>query len=312
MKFGVRTPSIKKSFKARTTGRVKRQIKKSVIPMYGKKGTGIYKNPKKAIYNKVYNKTSFSAVPSLFDLPSPKGEFDTSTIKNISDFPKIPKRYVRVLSDKEIRVAVILIFVFFISFFIPVIAILFIGAIIAFIARIITRTQITVLDKKTGEKSTISKIQFSNFEKEYREQKVKYSKIHLSSQLNLYNSYLQQALESSQIIETTANPETYFSRYKLLLDRLDKLISIAEDPRLLSAKGDFTQVKQKLISNKDEISNKFIERAKLKTKIGMATLKTDRGKENRLNKLKDELLSYSAYLNQHQLEYITNWTINNI
>lgn len=312
MKFGMRKPSVKKSIKARTTGRVKRQIKKSVIPMYGKKGTGIYKNPKKAIYNKVYNKTSFSAVPSLFDLPSSKGGFDTSTIKNISDFPKIPKRYVRVLSDKESRVAVILIFVFFISFFIPVVAILFIGAIIAFIARIITRTQITVLDKKTGEKSTISKIQFSILEEEYKERKVKYSKIPLSNQLDLYNSYIKQALESSQIIETTVNPEIYFSRYKLLLDRLDKLIYIAEDPRLLSAKGDFTQVKQKLISNKDKISNKFIERAKLKTKIGMATLKTDRGKENRLNKLKDELLSYSAYLNQHQLEYITNWKINNI
>lgn len=312
MKFGVRTPSIKKSFKARTTGRVKRQIKKSVIPMYGKKGTGIYKNPKKAIYNKVYNKTTFSAVPSLFDLPSAKVGFDTSTVKNISNFPKIPKRYVRVLSDKESGAVVILIFVFFVSFFMPMIAILFIAAVIALIVRLVTRTQITVLDKNTGEKTTVSKIQFSSFEKEYREQKVKYSKIPLSNQLNLYNSYLQQALESSQIIETTANPEIYFSRYNLLLDRLDKLISITEDPRLLNVEGDFMQVKQKLISNKDEISNKFIERAKLKSKIGIATLKTDRGRENRLNKLKDELLSYSAYLNQEQLEYITNWTINNI
>lgn len=312
MKFGVRKPSIKKSFKARTTGRVKRQIKKSVIPMYGKKGSGIYKNPKKAIYNKVYNKTTFSVVPSIFDLPSPKVGFDTSTVKNISDFPKIPKRYVRVLSDKESGAVVILIFIFFVSFFMPMIAILFIAAVVVLIVRLVTRTQISVLDKKTGEKTTVSKIQFSSFEKEYKEQKVKYSKIPLSNQLNLYNSYLQQALESSQIIETTANPETYFSRYNLLLDRLDKLISITEDPRLLNIEGDFTQVKQKLISNKDEISNKFIERAKLKTKIGMATLKTDRGKENRVNKLKDELLSYSTYLNQDQLEYIKNWTINNI
>ncbi len=312
MKLGMRTPSIKKSVKAQTTGRVKRQIKKSVIPMYGKKGTGIYKNPKKAIYNKVYNKTTFSAVPSLFDLPSPKGGFDTSTVKNISDFPKIPKRYVRVLSDKESGAVVILIFIFFVSFFMPMIAIIFIAAVVALIVRLVTRTQITVLDKKTGEKSTISKVQFSILEEEYKERKVKYSKIPLSAQLDLYNSYIKQAIESSQIIETTANPETYFSRYNLLLDRLDKLISITEDPRLVNAEGDFAQVKQKLISNKDEVSNKFIERAKLKSKIGMATLKTDQGRENRLNKLKDELLSYSAYLNQDQLEYITNWTINNI
>ena len=59
MKFGMRKPSIKRSIKARTTGKVKRAVKKAVLPGYGKKGTGIIKNPKKAVYNKVYNKTSF-------------------------------------------------------------------------------------------------------------------------------------------------------------------------------------------------------------------------------------------------------------
>ncbi len=60
MKFGMRKPSLKKNFKARTTGRAKRTVKKSFIPGYGKKGMGWFKNPKKAAYNKVYKKTSFS------------------------------------------------------------------------------------------------------------------------------------------------------------------------------------------------------------------------------------------------------------
>ncbi|WP_270227740.1 hypothetical protein [Lactococcus garvieae] len=60
MKFGMRKPSIKKSFKARTTGKAKRKIKKILIPGYGKKGMGYIKNPKKAVYNKVYKKTTFS------------------------------------------------------------------------------------------------------------------------------------------------------------------------------------------------------------------------------------------------------------
>lgn len=64
MKFGMRLPSLKKSIKARTTGRSKRAVKKAVIPGYGKKGVGWIKNPKKAAYNKVYKKTSFS----IFDL----------------------------------------------------------------------------------------------------------------------------------------------------------------------------------------------------------------------------------------------------
>jgi len=60
MKFGIRTPSLKKSLSARTTGRAKRTIKKALIPGYGKNGMGWIKNPKKAAYNKIYHKTSVS------------------------------------------------------------------------------------------------------------------------------------------------------------------------------------------------------------------------------------------------------------
>ncbi|MDA2881627.1 hypothetical protein PEG85_11935 [Lactococcus cremoris] len=60
MKFGMRKPSITKSLKARTTTKYKRKVKKALIPGYGKKGMGWAKNPKKAAYNKVYKKTSFS------------------------------------------------------------------------------------------------------------------------------------------------------------------------------------------------------------------------------------------------------------
>ena len=60
MKYGLKKPSVKKSFKARTTGKAKRAVKKAIIPGYGKKGMGWIKNPKKAAYNKFYNKTTFS------------------------------------------------------------------------------------------------------------------------------------------------------------------------------------------------------------------------------------------------------------
>lgn len=65
MKIGVRTPSLKKSFKARTTGRLNRTLKKSVNPLYGKKGMGYIKNPEKAIYNKVYHKVTVDPLKPL-------------------------------------------------------------------------------------------------------------------------------------------------------------------------------------------------------------------------------------------------------
>ena len=60
MKFEIRKPSLTKSIKARTTGKLKRKIKSSINPLYGKKGMGLITNPRKAIYNKIYKKTTFS------------------------------------------------------------------------------------------------------------------------------------------------------------------------------------------------------------------------------------------------------------
>ena len=65
MKIGFRSPSLSKSLKARTTGRLKRQIKRSVNPLYGKKGMGLIKNPQKAIYNKVYNKVTIDPLKGV-------------------------------------------------------------------------------------------------------------------------------------------------------------------------------------------------------------------------------------------------------
>ena len=57
MKFGMRKPSIKKSIAARTS--VKRYIRHS-LGVKAPRGWGWITNPKKALYNKVYRKTSFS------------------------------------------------------------------------------------------------------------------------------------------------------------------------------------------------------------------------------------------------------------
>lgn len=77
MKIGFRTPSVKKSVKARTTGKIKRSVKKSVNPLYGKKGTGYITDPKKAVYNKVYNKTTFGT-KDVYDAI----DFDTTNHSN--------------------------------------------------------------------------------------------------------------------------------------------------------------------------------------------------------------------------------------
>lgn len=66
MKVGYRKPSVSKKLKSKTTARVKRATKSSFDPLYGIKGMGYINDPKKAVYNKVYNKTTKS-VYDMFD-----------------------------------------------------------------------------------------------------------------------------------------------------------------------------------------------------------------------------------------------------
>lgn len=57
MKFGPRKPSLKKSIAARTSA--KRIVKQS-LGLNAPRGAGWFTNPKKAAYNRVYNRTTFS------------------------------------------------------------------------------------------------------------------------------------------------------------------------------------------------------------------------------------------------------------
>lgn len=86
MKMGMRKPSVKKSVSARTTGKMKRAVKKSVNPTYGKKGMGMINDPKKSIYNKVYDKSTFD----IRDVLTNDEEVDFSeSCNNLEPVPEV-------------------------------------------------------------------------------------------------------------------------------------------------------------------------------------------------------------------------------
>jgi hypothetical protein len=59
MKFGFRTPSLRKRIAARTS--IKRYVRHS-LGFKAPRGWGWLTNPKRAAYNRVYNRTSFGCV----------------------------------------------------------------------------------------------------------------------------------------------------------------------------------------------------------------------------------------------------------
>lgn len=86
MKIGVRKPSIKRSISARTTGKLKRTVNKAVNPLYGQKGMGYINNPKKAVYNKVYNKTTVG-VGDILHTPQQRTSTTQDTYSHYSTQP---------------------------------------------------------------------------------------------------------------------------------------------------------------------------------------------------------------------------------
>ena len=106
MKIGMRKPSVKRSISARTTGKMKRAVKKSIDPTYGKKGAGIVKDPKKSVYNKVYDKTTVD----IRDLISSSEDDDFSEYcNNLEPVPKvkIPKGYYKIYKFVILPVGII-------------------------------------------------------------------------------------------------------------------------------------------------------------------------------------------------------------
>ena len=90
MKIGIRKPSVKKRIKAATTGKVKRAVKKSVNPLYGKKGMGVINDPKKAAYNAVYSKTTIDATD--IHVKKPKNNSTDPNNKINQDYSKSTNR----------------------------------------------------------------------------------------------------------------------------------------------------------------------------------------------------------------------------
>lgn len=81
MKFGFRIPSLTKRIAARTS--VKRIIRHN-LGVKAPRGWGWVTNPKKALYNKVYNKTSRGCLTSVLFLLSMSIAFIYIVSKSVS------------------------------------------------------------------------------------------------------------------------------------------------------------------------------------------------------------------------------------
>lgn len=102
------------------------------------------------------------------------------------------------------------------------------------------------------------------------------------------------AEDCENIVNTTVNPDTFFSRYDLLVEQLIKL---SEIERYIKFTGKLPSVALKrVISQRDTVTQRFIYRSYQRLVQDIAKLKTANGKLNRINAYFNHMHFYDSYL----------------
>lgn len=104
------------------------------------------------------------------------------------------------------------------------------------------------------------------------------SKVELAAAKNM----LKQVNDCAKIVNTTTNPEIYFSRLNFLFDLLLELRKY-EKYHIFTGKSP-TQDYNSLLNNLESSVNLFIDRTYEKQKEKMIALKTDKAKQNSFQK----------------------------
>lgn len=299
MKVGYRKPNIKKSIKARTTGKIKRKMKKAVNPLYGKKGMGYVKNPKKAVYNKVYHKTTFGTSDVLrATTKSPSKKSTTASKPSVMNANGI---------NPVVYTLIVLVFgVFGVHKFID-------GSTGMGILYLLTGGLCGVGWLVDIIKAIMLLIKLNPQDTEYLLQWQKVIVTDSPEHLIMTKQQLQDATEqqanndikiiqdSIKLVTETIKPDVFFSRVDLLkntanhLQQLEPYINFSVSP---------TQAFDEVLKDEQEAIYQFIIRYYNSVKTYADTLKTDKGKANQYQKFYDTLMNYRNVMNEENIKYI--------
>ena len=300
MKVGYRKPNLKKSIKARTTGKVKRKIKKSVNPFYGKKGMGYVKNPKRAIKNKMYHKTTFGTTDVIraasakrtnntVNAPDSSSTYapEMNPIPNFCIVFFLGMLGIHKFIEGSAGMGVLYLFTF---------GLFGIGWLIDVIKAL------TLLIESGNSSNKDRLLQLQKIVMPDAPDHLVMTKQQLQSIAHQQaNDDIRIIQDSSKIIPTTTNPDVFFSRLDLLkkhtyhLQLLEPFVSLTVSP---------TTVMNELLSNEQQIIRDFIVRYFNSVQNHAKTLKTDKGKFNQYKKFYDTMLNYKNLMSPEIYSFV--------
>lgn len=304
MKVGIRTPSLKKSLKARTTGRLKRKAKSSINPLYGKKGMGLINNPKKAVYNKVYNKTTIDALKPM-KVSSSKKTNNTRHNNQVvdvtgQDLPLIEPKVTEEIIVHKKKIWTIVSYFFAGLFVVAAFQLLFEKNVGGFVVGLGLAFLIYKLRQNVPEqkKKTITRFK--------TQEELNNEKLDLMNARISFDHSLEMYHQGVNLMQSTFNPDTFVANYKLAVNSLTKVVNITEKYKdKFHVEGDnLEDALQRIISEKATIEEEFIQRYYVSNVKKANELKTETGRTNNLAKGKERLLQYENDIEQSSIDLI--------
>lgn len=110
--------------------------------------------------------------------------------------------------------------------------------------------------------------------------------------------------ESIKIIYETTNPDTFFSRYEIILRKTANIEAHSDKFNF----GDLSPqtMRQEVVNGKQKYVRNMIDRYWNETVKGAESLKTDNGKKNRYQKFYDTLEQYKNEISEENIRYYTD------
>lgn len=288
MKVGIRKPSLKKSLKAKTTGSLKRKAKSAINPLYGKKGMGLINNPKKAVYNKVYNKTTVDALKPMKVSTSKKTNNPSLNNQVVDvtgqDLPLIDPKVTEEIIVHKKKFWTVVAYFFSGLFVVAAIQLLFEKSFGGFVVGLGLAFLIYKLRQNIPEqkKKTITRFK--------TQEELNNEKLDLMNARISFDHSLEMYRQGIQLMQSTFNPDTFVANYKLAVNSLTKAVDITEKYKdKFHVEGDnLEDALQRIISEKATIEEEFIQRYYV----------------NNVKKGKEKIMQHEDLLEQQSIDLI--------
>lgn len=117
--------------------------------------------------------------------------------------------------------------------------------------------------------------------------------------------FLKHCYESKDLVNKTKNPRVFFERYEFLIRETENLAQLECFLKFKGKKPSDTLVYLKQIRERE--TNTMIERTWENLNTKLLKLKTNKGKENAINKLFNDFNSYSNMMTQSNIDLCTSY-----